>query len=160
MFSIAGEQEGGLFFGRIDPTTNVWDIVVPMKKTRILLNMLNPCPVRNTDNPRAGRHGAAPCGTARPDGDWQHRMPMELFALFLSRWKNDLLFVILEARTKKTLFTPMQVHSDWLTPDSYSVFSGRKTFFRDMPCTKKFYKNKYTSVHWSAARNEERFSSR
>ena len=32
--------------------------------------------------------------------------------------------------------------------------------FPDMPCMKRVYKDKYSSVHWSAARNEERPSSR
>ena len=33
-------------------------------------------------------------------------------------------------------------------------------FFPDMPCMKKIYRDKNASVHWSAARNKERFSSR
>ena len=32
--------------------------------------------------------------------------------------------------------------------------------FPDMPCMKRVYKDKKASVHWSAARNKERFSSR
>ena len=31
--------------------------------------------------------------------------------------------------------------------------------FPDMPCTKRFYKDKKATVHWSAARNQERVSS-
>ena len=31
--------------------------------------------------------------------------------------------------------------------------------FPDMPCMKKVYRDKKASVHWSAARNEERASS-
>ena len=33
-------------------------------------------------------------------------------------------------------------------------------FFPDMPCMKRVYRDKKASVHWSAARNKERFSSR
>ena len=33
------------------------------------------------------------------------------------------------------------------------------TVFPDMPCMKKVYKDKKASVHWSAAKNKERFSS-
>ena len=32
--------------------------------------------------------------------------------------------------------------------------------FPDMPCMKRVYKDEKASVHWSAARNKERFSSR
>ena len=32
--------------------------------------------------------------------------------------------------------------------------------FPEMPCMKEVYKDKWASVHWSAARNEERSSSR
>ena len=32
-------------------------------------------------------------------------------------------------------------------------------YFPDMPCMKRFYKDKKASVHWSAARKKERFSS-
>ena len=32
--------------------------------------------------------------------------------------------------------------------------------FPDMPCMKKVYRDKKASVHWSAARKKERFSSR
>ena len=37
---------------------------------------------------------------------------------------------------------------------------GGMLFFPDMPCMKKVYRDKKASVHWSAARNEERPSSR
>ena len=37
---------------------------------------------------------------------------------------------------------------------------GLCTFFPDMPCMKKAYRDKKASVHWSAAGNEERPSSR
>ena len=32
--------------------------------------------------------------------------------------------------------------------------------FADMPYMERFYRDKKTSVHWSATRNKERFSSR
>ena len=34
------------------------------------------------------------------------------------------------------------------------------SWFPDMPCMKRVYKEKKASFHWSAARNKERFSSR
>ena len=37
------------------------------------------CRVQNPDLPRAGRYGAAHCGTAGPGGDEQHRTPTGRF---------------------------------------------------------------------------------
>ena len=37
---------------------------------------------------------------------------------------------------------------------------GSGVKFPDMPCMKRVYRDKRASVHWSAARNKERFSSR
>ena len=46
------------------------------------------------------------------------------------------------------------------------VLLGRRSgdvssmLFLDMPCMKRVYSDKKASVHWSAARKKERFSSR
>ena len=37
---------------------------------------------------------------------------------------------------------------------------GFQSFFPDMPCMKRVYRDRKASFHWSAARNKERFSSR
>ena len=42
----------------------------------------------------------------------------------------------------------------------YITRGGRKALFPDMPCMKRTYRDKKASAHWSAARNEERPSSR
>ena len=34
------------------------------------------------------------------------------------------------------------------------------SYFPDMPCMRRVYRDKLASVHWSAARKKERFSSR
>ena len=41
----------------------------------------------------------------------------------------------------------------------YSIFF-ENLLFPDMPCMKRVYRDKLASVHWSAARNEERSRSR
>ena len=46
-------------------------------------------------------------------------------------------------------------------PDFFAVgLMGCGYIFPDMPCVKRVYRDSKASVHWSAARNEERFSSR
>ena len=42
----------------------------------------------------------------------------------------------------------------------FPTFEGVRMVFPDMPCMKKDYRYKKASVHWSAAREKERFSSR
>ena len=49
----------------------------------------------------------------------------------------------------------------WALKDSSLLLVCTTAYlFPDMPCMKRVYRDKKASVHWSAARKKERFSSR
>ena len=81
-----------------------------------------------------------------------NRVPlaMEMFRHASSTRRGVFLLVIQVLTPPPLMLDAMRSH--WIIWDHAKLFP-------DMPCMKRLYRDKSASVHWSAARNEERFSS-
>ena len=135
------------------------------------------CRIQDPDIPRARRDGAAHGGAAGRRGDGQDGTPTGRFSQEIT---DTLTPHTIEENppgralgstnngNMETLYKPMEeqnlqlttglsaVHNEFIRGTTAALHSR----FPDMPCMKKVYKDKNATVHWSAARNEERVSSR